>query len=122
MDPDGLLHVESDVPQELSEEKQKDQIHPCLGGMLVIMPEEQSQDNFLGNIDDTYPDWRQRILYVVQNVLQHHRLKIFSSTLYALNVNLDTHRCKELEEHAHRYERKRNQEPGSSKPPSCPGI
>ena len=101
MDPDGLLHVESDVPQELSEEKQKDQIHPCLGGMLVIMPEEQSQDNFLGNIDDTYPDWRQRILYVVQNVLQHNRLKIYTSTLM-LNVNLDTHGCKELEEHGER--------------------
>ena len=30
VDPDGLLHVESDVPQELSEEKQNDQIHPRL--------------------------------------------------------------------------------------------
>lgn len=63
-----------------------------------MMLEEISQDNFF---DDTYPDWRQRILYVVQNVLQHNRLKIYTSTLM-LNVNLDTHGCKELEEHGER--------------------
>ena len=30
VDPDGLLHVEGDSPQELSEEKQNNQIHPRL--------------------------------------------------------------------------------------------
>ena len=40
VDSDGLLHVESDIPQELSEEKQNDKIHPRLRRMLVMMLEE----------------------------------------------------------------------------------
>ena len=69
----------------------------------------------------TYPDWPRRILDVIQNVLQHDRLKIFSSTI-TLNVSLHTHGCKELEEHGDWDKKKWNQEPGSSKPPSSPVI
>ena len=69
----------------------------------------------------TYPDWPRRILDVIQNVLQHDRLKIFTSTPL-LDVSLETHRCKELEEHGDWDKKKWNQEPGSSKPPSSPGI
>ena len=102
VDADGLLHVESDVPQELSEEKQNDQIHPRLTRICAIktwnnifMVEETAiaQDNnhciviywdqHDERLTDTHPHRCQWILYVVQDVFKHHWLKI-----YIINVRI----------------------------------